>query len=144
MIKLVFGSFISFLLFTFAEKQNYNYVEVIEDQSKILTESINRGKIIYEQACIRCHMAEGEGHPKFYPPLANSDWLATKRKESIHSVKFGLKGLITVNGTPFKRNMPNPGLENEEIADVMNFIMNSWGNTQKKMVTGQEVAELQK
>ncbi len=35
------------------------------------------------------------------------------------------------------------GLSNEEIADVMNYVMNSWGNTQDKMVTETEVANIE-
>jgi len=143
MIKLVLGSFIGCILFAFAERQNVEYISVEEEvQTTKLSESIDRGKVIYDEFCVRCHQENGEGHPKFYPPLAGSDWLTEKRVESIHSVKYGLKGEIVVNGVTFKRNMSNPGLQDSEIADVMNYIMNSWGNTQKEMVTTKEVSEV--
>ena len=38
--------------------------------------------------------------------------------------------------------MSNPGLENQEITDVMNYIMNNWGNTQEKVVTLEEVSKI--
>jgi len=142
MIKLVFVSFIGTILFAFAEKHDIEYSKVAETQTTELSESIDRGKIIYDEFCVRCHKETGQGHPKFYPPLAGSDWLTEKRTESIHSVKYGLKGAIVVNGVTFKRNMSSPGLEDSEIADVMNYIMNSWGNTQTEMVTEEEVASL--
>jgi mono/diheme cytochrome c family protein len=34
------------------------------------------------------------------------------------------------------------GLSNQEVADVINYIMNSWSNKQSKTVTEQEVAEI--
>ena len=38
--------------------------------------------------------------------------------------------------------MAPAGLTNEEVADVMNYILNSWGNTAKKAVTPEEVAKI--
>lgn len=121
-----------------------NYTSVEEIQTPSLKESMERGNLIYEEFCVRCHKADGLGYKKFYPPLAGSDWLTDKRAESISAVKFGLKGLITVNGIEYKKSMSNPGIENNEIADVMNYIMNSWENTQEKMVTEKEVSAIQK
>jgi mono/diheme cytochrome c family protein len=40
--------------------------------------------------------------------------------------------------------MPAMGLSNEEVADVMNYIMNSWSNKQSKKVTKEEVANIKK
>ena len=36
------------------------------------------------------------------------------------------------------------GLINNEIADVLNYVMNSWSNSQEKMVTKQEVSNVEK
>lgn len=119
-----------------------SYSSVEETQTPNLAESMERGAVLYKEFCIRCHKAKGEGYKKFYPPLASSDWLTNKRRESIHAVKYGLKGLITVNGEDYKKSMSNPGMENHEIADVMNYIMNNWGNTQTEMVTPQEVKDI--
>lgn len=97
------------------------------------------GKEIYADFCVQCHGANGKGDGKNFPPLAGSDWLIKKRKESIHAVKFGQKGEIVVNKKKFNNNMPPMGLSNKEVADVMNYVMNAWGNTQKKKVTEKEV-----
>ena len=87
---------------------NTNYTSVEEIQIPNLKESIERGNLIYEEFCVRCHKADGLGHKKFYPPLAASDWLTDKRAESISAVKYGLKGLITVNGICLLYTSPSP------------------------------------
>ncbi|MCK0147522.1 cytochrome c [Arenibacter sp. F26102] len=109
-------------------------------QDKELEESINRGEEIYSDFCINCHMANGEGVEKTFPPLAKSDFLLNKREESIRGVKYGQQGYILVNGVAYNNVMPPMGLEDEEIADVMNYILNSWGNKSDNMVTTEEVS----
>nr|WP_315255715.1 cytochrome c [uncultured Flavobacterium sp.] len=84
-------------------------------------------------------LATGKGDLVNFPPLDGSDWLTKKRKESIHAVKYGQTGVVIVKGKKFNNIMPPLGLENQEVADVMNYIMNSWSNKQKKMVTVEEV-----
>lgn len=113
-------------------------------QETELAKSIHRGKEIYTDFCMQCHLPNGQGTPKVFPPLAGSDWLSSKREKSIHSIKYGLSGPIKVNGLPYNSAMTSMGLEDEEIADVMNYIMNSWNNTQKQIVTPEEVAAVKK
>lgn len=108
-------------------------------QEPELKESIKRGSEIYSDFCVNCHMGNGEGVPYSFPPLVASDFLIKNRVASIHAVKFGLQGEIIVNGITYNNSMTSFGLEDDEIADVMNFVMNSWGNKQTKMVTIEEV-----
>lgn len=109
-----------------------------------LQESIKRGADVYADFCMNCHLASGEGVENVYPPLANSDYLMKHRKESIHGLKYGQQGEIVVNGKTYNNFMPPPGLGDDEIADVMNYINNSWGNKNTKMVTEAEVAAIKK
>ncbi|TLP80559.1 c-type cytochrome [Maribacter sp. ACAM166] len=113
-------------------------------QESGLKESIKKGSEIYTDFCVNCHLDNGKGVPFTYPPLAKSDYLEKTREASIHAVKFGLQGEIIVNGLTYNNTMTSLGLEDEEIANVMNFIMNSWGNTQTKMVTEKEVSAIEK
>jgi mono/diheme cytochrome c family protein len=108
-----------------------------------LQTSITDGKEIYQEFCMTCHLATGKGS-ETVPPLAGSDWLQTKRKESIHAVKFGQTGPIKVNGKNYNNTMPPMGLTDEEVADVLNYVMHSWGNKQKTQVTEGEVAGVKK
>ncbi|WP_291870066.1 cytochrome c [Maribacter sp.] len=109
-------------------------------QETSLEESIQRGQEIYADFCITCHLEKGEGIPSTFPPLAKSDYLLNNRTVSIKVIKYGQQEEITVNGQTYNNMMPALGLEDEEIADVMNYILNSWENTSNKMVTPEEVS----
>lgn len=61
-------------------------------------------------------------------------------EKSIHAVKFGMKGAIKVNGVDYNNAMPPSGFADDEIADVMNYIRNSFGNKNTQLVTEKMVA----
>lgn len=105
-----------------------------------LDKSIARGKAIYIENCITCHLANGEGVKETFPPLAKADFLLKYPEKSIHAIKFGLHGPIIVNGVNYSNAMPPSGLEDDEIADVMNYIRNSFGNKNTQLVTAKTVA----
>ncbi|UOB16925.1 c-type cytochrome [Abyssalbus ytuae] len=111
-------------------------------QNPELLASMERGKAVYNEFCITCHMNAGQGVENAFPPLAKSDYLLKNRKESIHLVKYGGTGTITVNGKKYTGAMTRLGLTDKEVADVLNFVMNSWGNKSPDMVTEQEVAAI--
>lgn len=107
-----------------------------------LEASIKRGKIVYNDMCITCHMPNGKGVPKAFPPLADSDYLRNKQSESIKGVKYGMSGKIIVNGVTYNNVMSPLGLSDDEVADVMNYINNSWGNAIENFVTPDKVSLL--
>ncbi|WP_406684736.1 cytochrome c [Seonamhaeicola sp. MEBiC1930] len=120
------------LLITFTSAQNN------------IESSIEMGKEIYTDFCVVCHMPNGEGMAKVFPPLAKSDYLMKNREASIKGIKYGQSGEIVVNGVTYNSAMSAMGLSNKEIADVMNYITNSWGNKNEKMVTEEEVSNIKK
>lgn len=119
------------------KKEDYYSQKSSQNQS-----SIDRGKIVYEDMCITCHLADGKGVEKVFPPLANSDYLNTNQEESIKAVKYGMSGEIEVNGITYNNMMSPLGLSDAEVADVMNYINNSWGNTIDNVVTPEMVSNL--
>ena len=123
-------------------ENNYSLITKIDKVNVVEQNSQMPGKEIYAAFCIQCHGANGKGDGKNFPPLDGSDWLTKKRSQSIHAVKFGQSGEIVVNKKKFNTIMPPMGLSNEEVADVMNYIMNSWGNKQRKKVTTAEVEKV--
>jgi len=113
-------------------------------QNSELEESIQRGAEIYADFCVTCHMEKGEGVLHAFPPLASSDYLFENREESIRGIKFGQSGELVVNGITYNSIMTPMGLDDKEVADVMNFISNSWGNTSENIVTLAEVEAVKK
>lgn len=103
-----------------------------------MEERMKAGAIVYAQNCKACHQAGGEGIPNAFPPLAKSDYLMANKGRAIRAVVKGLSGEITVNGTKYNGVMPALGLNDEQIANVVTFIRNSWGNN-GGMVTPAEV-----
>ena len=112
-------------------------------QDTALQESMQRGKDLYADFCITCHMENGEGVPQVFPPLAKSDYLMENLEASIRGVKYGQSGEIVVNGITYNNMMMPLGLTDEEVADVMNYILNSWGNQSSEVVTTEEVAAIE-
>tara|TARA_B100001248_G_C27365348_1_gene448705 strand:+ start:1053 stop:1448 length:396 start_codon:yes stop_codon:yes gene_type:complete len=102
--------------------------------NKPLKESLLDGKEIYNDFCAQCHLENGKGVKGIYPPLAKSDFLVDINR-TISSIKYGLKGPITVNGEDYNSIMVSQGLDDEEISDVVNYILNSWGNSTDKLIT---------
>lgn len=109
-----------------------------------LKRSIKRGKLIYDDFCVTCHLANGKGVTNAFPPLANSDYLKNNREASIRGIKYGQNGKIVVNGITYNGAMAAQGLEDDEIADVMNYINHSWDNDYGERVTKKEVAKIEK
>lgn len=109
-------------------------------QNKPLEQSIADGEEIYQDFCLQCHLDTGKGVSGVFPPLVESDYLMNNIDLSIRGVKYGLSGPIVVNGEEYDGVMQNQGLDNEEIADVMNYILNSWGNKSTDMITEERVA----
>ncbi|NMH88616.1 c-type cytochrome [Flavivirga algicola] len=138
-MKLIIVSLVTLVTVIFFNTNQNN-----EPQTDPLKESIKRGHEIYTDFCVSCHLPTGKGVEKVYPPLANSDYLKKNREASIRGIKYGQKGEIVVNGKTYNGFMAPMGLSDDEVADVMNYITNSWGNKNNKIVTEEEVSKIKK
>lgn len=104
-----------------------NTLASISDQ-KVLQYAIE-GKRLYEINCANCHQKDGTGLGKLMPPLQNSDYMMADVSRTAHIIKHGQQGEIVVNGQTYNNKMPaNPHLTNMEIAQIMTYIYNIWGN----------------
>jgi mono/diheme cytochrome c family protein len=100
------------------------------------------GKAIFEARCAACHQPNGEGISGTFPPLAkNKDVTAKDPTRIIGIVLHGLNTPLTVNGKTYPGGMPlwKGALSNAEIAAVLTYIRNSWGN-KASPVTEKQVA----
>ena len=91
-------------------------------------EQIAQGKNVFESNCLACHQANGEGVPNAFPPLAKSDFLNADHNRAINILLHGRSGPITVNGKNFDSVMPAIALNNGQIANVLTYVINSFGN----------------
>lgn len=93
-----------------------------------LDEKLVHGERIYQQSCVACHQATGAGIPNVFPPLAGADYLNEDLQRAIEIVKHGMSGEIIVNGEVYNSVMPPQNLSDREIASVLTYIYNNWGN----------------
>ncbi|MEM8901840.1 MAG: cytochrome c [Bacteroidota bacterium] len=106
-----------------------------------LAESASRGREVYHTFCVACHMPDGKGLSPSFPPLANSDYLMEDPTRAIRQVIYGKEGEMVVNGISYNGIMPAQPLDNEQTADVMNYVMNEWGNEASVLITPEMVKE---
>jgi nitrite reductase (NO-forming) len=106
--------------------------------AKTLPQQIKAGKELFGGTCFACHQSEGQGIPSVFPPLAKSDYLNADPKRAIKTVLQGLSGEISVNGKKYNSVMTSQNLTDEEIANTLTYVYDSWGNN-KTRVTAEMV-----
>lgn len=88
---------------------------------------IINGRELYVQHCANCHQENGSGLNNLYPPVANSDYLANKERV-ICMIRYGASGDMVVNGQTYNQAMPaNRNLYDLDIASIVTYIYNEWG-----------------
>ena len=92
--------------------------------------------------CLACHGPTGEGGP-IAPPLAASDWVNGPVSNLIRIQLRGLMGPITVSGKEYNLPAPMAPLAyqtDEQIAAVLTYIRNSFGNSAPPVLPEQVAA----
>ena len=90
-------------------------------------------------------MEQGEGIPDVNPPVAKTDYLKKSSDTLIDIILNGQSGDVVVNGKKYNAIMPAMEyMDDEQIADVLNYIRNSWGNKIPGTVTPAMVKALRK
>jgi mono/diheme cytochrome c family protein len=97
--------------------------------AKSKAERIEQGRRLFTSICAACHQPTGMGLPNVFPPLAGSDFLNADKNRAIQTVIFGRQGEVVVNGLKFNNNMPSFPLTDQDIANVLTFVYNSFGNS---------------
>ena len=129
---------ISLLLLLIPATSLFLFDKMQEDD---LPQSIKRGEPVYQANCSGCHMPEGEGVESVFPPLAKTDYVKNV-KRAIGIILNGQEGEISVNGITYNSAMTAlPQLTDQEVADVLNFVRNSWGNKNPIIKAAQVKAE---
>jgi mono/diheme cytochrome c family protein len=107
-----------------------------------LKQSIERGNKVYINTCLPCHQINGSGVPGMNPPLKKTEWVLGDKKKLVSVVLKGLDEEIEVNGETYSNTMPSfANLSDQEIADVLTYVRNSFGN-KASQVTESEVKKV--
>ena len=122
-----------------------DYLRALMKDSRV---AASPGQAVYEMACLPCHQPEGKGLPGVYPPLAGSEWVQGDPTRLVRILLHGLKGQVQVDGHLFGGGdaVPMPsmaGLEDGQIAAVLSYIRQSFGNHAPK-VTADAVDRIRK
>jgi mono/diheme cytochrome c family protein len=94
--------------------------------------NLRHGEEIFKSVCGLCHNDDGMGKPNQAPPLAGSEWVLGGPTRLIRIPLYGLNGPITVKGQKmvFPAAMPPiaGGLPAEDVADLLSWMRQAWGN----------------
>lgn len=93
-----------------------------------LSVRVERGRRVYLSACFACHQPDGRGLSGIFPPLAGSDFIKSDKSRAIGIPIKGLSGPVVVNAKTYNNIMPPQAFSDRQIADVLTYVMNSWGN----------------
>ena len=109
-------------------------------QQTTLKVALEKGKAVYVQRCLACHQADGGGVPRLNPPLDGAS--KVKGNDKLYLVRIVVKGMterVEIDGEYYDNNMSaNADLTDEQIANVLTYIRNSWSN-KASLVTTAEV-----
>lgn len=114
----------------------------ITDLVKIDQAVMTIGRQKYLNLCANCHGTQGEGMARFAPPLQNSEWVTGDKEKLAMILLHGMEGPVWVNGKEYNipEILPNMSsfstLQNRDIAAILTYIRNSWGNTGEAISSG--------
>jgi mono/diheme cytochrome c family protein len=106
------------------------------------TASMENGKSIYSTYCMSCHMDDGNGLEGVYPSLVKTSSLADKNR-LVKIITQGIRGPIEVKGVHYDAEMAGMEMSDQDVADVINYIRNTWGN-KSSLIKSSEVAPAKK
>ncbi|RZK81358.1 MAG: c-type cytochrome [Pedobacter sp.] len=100
------------------------------------------GRDLYLKHCQNCHGTNGEGLAKLSPPLTDTVFLKENKNKIACYIKNGLKDTITVHGIKYDVPMPEHNFADIDIAQLIVYITNTFGNTQGHYTPEQVAADL--
>lgn len=114
--------------------QNKENAPAVENAQTVKTpelsaEALSAGQAVYKAKCQACHQENGLGVANTFPPLAGSDYLKADIPRAIRQAVKGSTEPLTVNGVTYKTSMAPVPLTEQEHTDVINYVLNSWGNS---------------
>ncbi|WP_442965510.1 cytochrome c [Ralstonia sp. A12] len=111
----------------------------------ISPQTMAHGAQVYQNFCVACHLPNGNGTAPWLAPLAGNPNVLEPNPLSLINVTLNGTEALVIDGVPAPYPMPahRPALSDAEIANVLTYTRNSWGN-QAPAVTADEVKALRK
>jgi mono/diheme cytochrome c family protein len=109
-------------------------------------QNMQKGKKIYEAKCLACHQADGGGVPNMNAPLdAASNVVGKDIARLVRIIRYGYNERIALDGLYYSNAMTaSPDLKDNEIADLLTYIRNSWSNKASAVTIAQVQAAKKK
>ena len=109
-----------------------------------LNSFVSKGEQMYNTYCRACHQGNGMGDGNRYPPLVNSEWVATDKNKMLNVLLKGLEGPIKVLGKEYNNVMPRfDYLNDQQLSEITNYVRKTFGN-KKDSVTAADVLSARK
>jgi len=86
------------------------------------------GSLVYQSHCQNCHGSQGEGLKGLIPPLSDTSFMRSNLTRLPCIIKNGLKGKIEIDHRSFEGEMAKIDLNPMELAQVITYVNNSFGN----------------
>jgi len=94
-----------------------------------LAASVARGKQEYLTQCLACHQMDAAGVQGMNPPLIKTKFVLGDKPTLVKIVLNGMTGAVDINGDTYHNVMaPHSELTDQQIADVLTYVRNSFGN----------------
>jgi len=91
--------------------------------------TMDSGRKVYNAICLACHQADGTGVPRMNPPLVNTSYIKGSKTKLIQIVLKGMNEEVDIDGQTYTGVMaPHSDLTDKQIADVLTYVRNSFGN----------------
>lgn len=93
-------------------------------------QNMQKGKKIYEAKCLACHQADGGGVPNMNAPLDGASNVVGKDiARLVRIIRYGYNERVALDGFYYSNAMTaSPDLKDNEMADLLTYIRNSWSN----------------
>lgn len=107
----------------------YVLAQVKPSQVSTINASVARGELVYKKVCLSCHMMDGGGVPHLNPPLIQTAYVLGDKSKIIYIVLNGMADRVPIEDDYYSNNMAaHTDLNNRQIADVLTYVRNSFGN----------------
>lgn len=107
-----------------------------------ISQSVSRGKKVYEQYCLTCHQVDASGVPHLNPPLIKTTFVLGSKSKLVQIVLKGMQSSEPIDDEYYSNNMPPHNfLKDQEIADVLTYVRNNFGNKASAVTVADVKAE---